>query len=150
MVMPGEEYVAQATQNKIRKIRIEAPPERVWTAICDEQRDGSKASIRRMPERPATRFVQLEPTSFEDITTYNNFYEFGTDKADPARNAHTLKTRPWTVSVEGEVLPASRIDGCTSPLDVTVFAFDYLVNALGWSITSVGRSWGMWSSVGTG
>ena len=36
-------------------------------------------------------------------TTYNNFYEFGTDKADPARNAHTLKTRPWTVTVEGAV-----------------------------------------------
>jgi sulfoxide reductase catalytic subunit YedY len=36
-------------------------------------------------------------------TTYNNFYEFGTDKADPARNAHTLKTRPWTVAVEGAV-----------------------------------------------
>jgi sulfoxide reductase catalytic subunit YedY len=36
-------------------------------------------------------------------TTYNNFYEFGTDKADPARNAHTLKTRPWTVVVEGAV-----------------------------------------------
>jgi sulfoxide reductase catalytic subunit YedY len=36
-------------------------------------------------------------------TTYNNFYEFGTDKADPARNAHTLKTKPWTVVVEGAV-----------------------------------------------
>ena len=36
-------------------------------------------------------------------TTYNNFYEFGTDKADPARNAGTLKTRPWTVVVEGAV-----------------------------------------------
>ena len=36
-------------------------------------------------------------------TTYNNYYEFGTDKADPARNAHTLKTRPWTVAVEGAV-----------------------------------------------
>ena len=42
-------------------------------------------------------------TPKQDATTYNNFYEFGTDKSDPARNAHTLKTRPWTVSVEGEV-----------------------------------------------
>ena len=38
-----------------------------------------------------------------DATSYNNFYEFGTDKADPAKNAHTLKTRPWAVVVEGEV-----------------------------------------------
>jgi sulfoxide reductase catalytic subunit YedY len=44
-----------------------------------------------------------KPTPYEDITTYNNFYEFGTDKADPAENAHTLKPRPWTVRVEGEV-----------------------------------------------
>jgi sulfoxide reductase catalytic subunit YedY len=48
-------------------------------------------------------FVADKLTSYKDVTTYNNFYEFGTDKADPARNAHTLKTRPWTVSVEGLV-----------------------------------------------
>jgi methionine sulfoxide reductase catalytic subunit len=43
------------------------------------------------------------PTPYEVITTYNNFYEFGTDKEDPSRNAGTLRTRPWTVRVEGEV-----------------------------------------------
>ena len=43
-----------------------------------------------------------KPNAFEDITTYNNYYEFGTDKSDPSRHAHTLKTRPWTVEVEGE------------------------------------------------
>ncbi len=42
-------------------------------------------------------------TSLKDITSYNNFYEFGTAKDDPARNAGSLRTRPWTVSVEGEV-----------------------------------------------
>jgi sulfoxide reductase catalytic subunit YedY len=42
-------------------------------------------------------------TPFDAITTYNNFYEFGTGKDDPAERAHTLKTRPWTVAVEGEV-----------------------------------------------
>ena len=41
--------------------------------------------------------------SFKDITTYNNFYELGTDKGDPAENAKYLTTRPWTVAVEGEV-----------------------------------------------
>jgi len=48
-------------------------------------------------------FVADKLTSYKDVTSYNNFYEFGTDKSDPARNAHTLKTRPWTVSVEGLV-----------------------------------------------
>jgi sulfoxide reductase catalytic subunit YedY len=41
--------------------------------------------------------------SFEDVTHYNNFYEFGTDKGDPSRNATKFRTTPWTVSVEGEV-----------------------------------------------
>jgi len=41
--------------------------------------------------------------SFEDVTHYNNFYEFGTDKSDPAKNAPKFRTSPWTVSVEGEV-----------------------------------------------
>ena len=41
--------------------------------------------------------------SWQDITTYNNFYEFGTGKEDPARNAHTLRPRPWSVAVEGHV-----------------------------------------------
>ncbi|HYJ97958.1 MAG TPA: protein-methionine-sulfoxide reductase catalytic subunit MsrP [Burkholderiaceae bacterium] len=42
-------------------------------------------------------------TPLESATTYNNFYEFGTDKSDPAQRAHTLKTRPWTIAIEGEV-----------------------------------------------
>ncbi|MGB7282533.1 MAG: twin-arginine translocation signal domain-containing protein, partial [Candidatus Acidiferrum sp.] len=42
-------------------------------------------------------------TSFEDVTHYNNFYEFGVDKSDPAKHAQKFHTSPWTVSVEGEV-----------------------------------------------
>jgi sulfoxide reductase catalytic subunit YedY len=42
------------------------------------------------------------PTPYEDIIAYNNFYEFGTDKTDPAKNAHTLRPRPWSVVVDGE------------------------------------------------
>ena len=40
--------------------------------------------------------------SYRDVTTYNNFYEFGLDKGDPARHAHSLKPRPWTIKVDGE------------------------------------------------
>jgi sulfoxide reductase catalytic subunit YedY len=42
------------------------------------------------------------PNRYEDITTYNNFYEFGTGKADPARNSGKFETRPWSVNVSGE------------------------------------------------
>ena len=51
-----------------------------------------------------------KPNSFEDITHYNNFYEFGTDKEDPARNAGSLKTRPWKVEVSGLVAKPGHYD----------------------------------------
>lgn len=44
----------------------------------------------------------LTPHSFKQISSYNNFYEFGTGKRDPQRNAHTLKTKPWHIKVSGE------------------------------------------------
>ena len=55
------------------------------------------------PVAAAAQRLDDKPTPYEDVTTYNNFYEFGTDKSDPAKNAHTLKARPWTLRVEGEV-----------------------------------------------
>ncbi|MFG6465338.1 protein-methionine-sulfoxide reductase catalytic subunit MsrP [Roseateles sp. BYS87W] len=70
----------------------------------------------KLPKLPGTRsavpgaIVLDKPTSYTDATSYNNFYEFGTDKADPAAYAHTLKTRPWTVSVEGECGKPQRFD----------------------------------------
>jgi methionine sulfoxide reductase catalytic subunit len=63
--------------------------------------------------------------SFKDITNYNNFYELGTDKEDPAANAKYLTTRPWTVAVEGEVkkLKTYDIDQLTkvAPLEERVY-----------------------------
>ncbi|MEA2639106.1 MAG: methionine sulfoxide reductase catalytic subunit [Chloroflexota bacterium] len=54
--------------------------------------------------------VDETPNSYKDITTYNNFYEFGLDKSDPARNAGTLRPHPWTISVEGEVAKPQTLD----------------------------------------
>lgn len=49
-------------------------------------------------------YVAMDKTTpYQDATTYNNFYEFGTDKSDPAKNAHSLITRPWTIRIDGEV-----------------------------------------------
>ncbi|OMT07008.1 mononuclear molybdenum enzyme YedY, partial [Burkholderia pseudomallei] len=62
------------------------------------------AAARKLAAPANPKFVVPEKvTSFKDITTYNNFYEFGTDKSDPARRAGTLRPHPWRVSVEGEV-----------------------------------------------
>jgi sulfoxide reductase catalytic subunit YedY len=74
----------------------------------------SHASAPAEPPLPGIKkgpFATSEPqTPFKDITTYNNFYEFGTDKGDPAENAHTLRTRPWTVAFEGEIKKPQVID----------------------------------------
>ncbi len=48
--------------------------------------------------------------TFEEITGYNNFYEFGTDKADPARHAGRLRTRPWSIAIEGEAEKTGSFD----------------------------------------
>jgi sulfoxide reductase catalytic subunit YedY len=49
-------------------------------------------------------------TPFKDASSYNNYYEFGLDKGDPSENAHTLRPRPWTVSIEGEIKKPMRLD----------------------------------------
>ncbi len=59
--------------------------------------DGQLANVTQWPDNP-----DLAPSAYEDVTGYNNYYEFGTGKTDPARNAHTLVTHPWTVTVDGE------------------------------------------------
>ncbi len=51
-----------------------------------------------------------KPTPWRDVTTYNNFYELGTEKEDPARNAGSLRPRPWTVQVDGEVKRPRTLD----------------------------------------
>jgi sulfoxide reductase catalytic subunit YedY len=75
---------------------------------------GGTAAAPTGAELPGVKpgpFATDEPrTPFGDITTYNNFYEFGTDKNDPAANAHLLRTRPWTVSFEGEIGKPQVID----------------------------------------
>ena len=52
-------------------------------------------------KKPSPFDTNEKVNSYEEITTYNNFYEFGLDKGDPARHAHTLQPRPWSIAVEG-------------------------------------------------
>ena len=69
----------------------------------------------KLPALPSKRSV-LEnalaldvPTAYVYASTYNNYYEFGTDKSEPARHAHTLKTKPWTLEIEGLVKKPMRL-----------------------------------------
>jgi sulfoxide reductase catalytic subunit YedY len=71
----------------------------VFTADCgaDAAQTGPKLNVTK---KTVTLDEKLTP--FDDVTSYNNFYEFGTDKDDPARNSGKFKPKPWSVVVEGQ------------------------------------------------
>jgi sulfoxide reductase catalytic subunit YedY len=70
----------------------------------------STVHAQALPSSPSKYNTTENQTPFAKATHYNNFYEFGTEKSDPAKNAHTLKTRPWTVQVTGMVKKPQTID----------------------------------------
>ncbi len=72
-------------------------------AQAQTARPGKLAALPGARSTVAGAMTIEQATSYADATSYTNFYEFGTDKSDPAKNAGTLKTRPWTVAIEGEV-----------------------------------------------
>ncbi len=71
---------------------------------------GRLAPLAGRPSAIPGAMTMEKPTPYGDASTYNNFYEFGTDKADPARLAGTLRTKPWTVQIEGLVKKPKTID----------------------------------------
>ena len=72
-------------------------------AFADVQRPGKLAALAGTRSAVPGAVTMDKVTDYKDATSYNNYYEFGTDKADPEKNAHTLKTSPWSVEVEGLV-----------------------------------------------
>ena len=66
--------------------------------------------LAKLPGKPSPLSTTDKATPYKDVVTYNNYYEFGTDKAQPAQYAHKLKTRPWSVMVDGEVKNKKPID----------------------------------------
>ncbi|MEO8655537.1 MAG: protein-methionine-sulfoxide reductase catalytic subunit MsrP, partial [Ramlibacter sp.] len=77
-------------------------------AFAQDARPGKLAPLPGGKSNVAGAVTMEKVTGYKDATSYNNFYEFGTDKADPAQNAHSLKTTPWTVEVEGLVKKPAR------------------------------------------
>ena len=73
-------------------------------------RPGQLPALPSVPSKLSGAMVMDKPTPYKDATTYNNFYEFGTDKGDPVKRAHTLKTDPWSVEIEGLVKKPARVN----------------------------------------
>ena len=72
-------------------------------AWAQSARPHKLAALPGVKSAVAGAVVMDKLTDYKDASSYNNFYEFGTDKGDPVKNAHTLKTTPWTVEIEGLV-----------------------------------------------
>ena len=79
-------------------------------ALAQTARPGKHAALPGARSGVAGALAMDKFTPYADASSYNNFYEFGTDKSDPARAAGTLKPRPWTVTVEGEVKKPGNYD----------------------------------------
>src|SRR5215469_2953078 len=82
--------------------------DRLANVISPRTRVFAGAKLETVKSPLSTTGEQL--TSLEDITHYNNYYEFGVDKGEPSKNADVLPTRPWTVKVEGEVKTPKTFD----------------------------------------
>jgi sulfoxide reductase catalytic subunit YedY len=104
----------------------EATPEALWLRRRDFLRLGAAGALAlALPGRAAAGqpggatlpvasrldlAVGEAPTPWDDVTSYNNFYELGTEKSDPAEHAGTLHPRPWTVTIDGEVKTPLTLD----------------------------------------
>ena len=108
---------------------------------------GKLAALPGMRSTVAGAIASDKLTSFKDASTYNNFYEFGTDKSDPARHAHSLRTRPWTVAIEGEVRKPGTWDIETllklAPLEERIYrlrcveGWSMVIPWVGWSLAEL-------------
>jgi sulfoxide reductase catalytic subunit YedY len=92
-LIPTASTYAQESQDEITAITHNDPA----AQNSPFPENGQLTNLKAWPSK-----VDAALTPFEDVTGYNNYYEFGTGKTDPARNAHTLVPHPWTVTVEGE------------------------------------------------
>jgi sulfoxide reductase catalytic subunit YedY len=118
-------------------------------AAAQTPRPGKLAALPGAPSAVSGASTVEKITAYVHASTYNNFYEFGTDKSDPARYAHTLKTRPWTVSVEGEVARPGRFDIDAlmklAPMEERVYrlrcveGWSMVIPWMGWSLAELIR-----------
>ncbi|MFO0587041.1 MAG: protein-methionine-sulfoxide reductase catalytic subunit MsrP [Polyangiaceae bacterium] len=94
----------------VRKSGRADPPEPIAEVPPLPQPTAAATAGVDSPPAKSPYSIDEPPTPYKDVTTYNNFYELGTDKSDPAENAATLRPRPWTVQIEGEVKKPQTID----------------------------------------
>jgi len=110
-ITPHPAYRDRREMLKLMAAGVAGPVLASWAsreALAQVQRPGKLAALAGARSSTPGAVTMEKVTDYKDAASYNNFYEFGTDKADPAKNAHTLKTAPWTVEVDGLVKKPAR------------------------------------------
>ncbi|MFC0251498.1 protein-methionine-sulfoxide reductase catalytic subunit MsrP [Massilia consociata] len=111
IILPSEITPQEVYEDRRRFIARMAATAAVGTGIWEmANREAFAQGQQLAAARNAALSTQEKQTSFKDASSYNNFYEFGLDKGDPVKNAHTLRTRPWTVTIDGEVKKPVTLD----------------------------------------
>ena len=104
--VPASEITSEAVWQSRRQIILQGTAAAAALGLSGWAQRRAFAAPQPLAPLPAqrnARYVVMDtPTPEEDVTTYNNYYEFGTDKGDPARRAHALQTDPWAIDVQGE------------------------------------------------
>ena len=110
-ITPARVYHARRDLLKLMATGVAGAALASWAsrqALAQAQRPGKLAALPGARSAVAGAVTMEKLTDYKDVTSYNNFYEFGTDKGDPVKNAHALKTSPWTVEIEGLVKKPAR------------------------------------------
>jgi sulfoxide reductase catalytic subunit YedY len=108
-ITPQEVY--ESRRRFIQQVAVGAVAGTALWEMANRQAFAQQAPAQKLAGKPNPAYgLPDKPTPFRDATNYNNFYEFGLDKSDPAEYAHTLKTRPWTVKIEGEIKKPMTLD----------------------------------------
>lgn len=103
--------VFESRRNFIRQLAVGSIAGGALAEMMAREAFAQTAAAQKLAAKINPSYVVMDkPTEYKDATTYNNFYEFGTDKSDPAHYAGTLKPRPWAVAIEGEIRKPTTLD----------------------------------------
>ena len=110
---PDDIFPSEITPRSVfqqRRLLMQAAGAGLVSAALGFPERSARAEEKLADVRKSSWTVDDKPTPLATITSYGNFYEFGPDKDSPQKNAHRLKTRPWTIRIEGEVQRPQLID----------------------------------------
>ncbi|MFZ6654256.1 protein-methionine-sulfoxide reductase catalytic subunit MsrP [Undibacterium sp. TJN19] len=103
--------VFESRRDFIRKVALGSIASGSMLEMVNREAFAQTPGAQKLAAAANPAYASMEKkTSFKDATTYNNFYEFGTDKADPAMTASSLRPRPWTITIDGEVKKPMTLD----------------------------------------